>query len=151
MVNLSPERFNSIKKVAQKLKVPAAIIAALASRESHIGAILGKFGNDPGWGDNNHGWGILQVDKRHHTILGRDDPYSQAHVEQAIGIFSNYRDQVEKKHPDWPDEQVLKGACVAYNSGVSNVSTIAGMNRGTTHNDYGDDVIARAQFYSGKI
>ena len=53
----------------------------------------------------------------------------------------------EDRHPDWSDENVLKGACVAYNSGVSNVVTIAGMNRGTTHNDYGDDVIARAQFY----
>ena len=151
MKNLSPERLTSIKKAAKKLNVPAAIIAALASRESHLGTILGKFGNDPGWGDNNHGWGILQVDRRYHTILGRDDPYSQAHVEQAIGIFSNYRDQVAKKHPDWPDEQVLKGACVAYNSGVSNVSTIDGMNRGTTHHDYGDDVIARAQFYLENI
>ncbi len=148
MANLNQERLTSIDKAARKLNVPAAIITALASRESHLGSILGEFGNQPGWGDNNHAWGILQVDRRYHSPLaGLDDPYSQAHIEQAIGIFSNYRDQVEKKHPTWPDEQVLKGACVAYNSGVSNVITIGGMNEGTTHDDYGDDVIARAQFY----
>ena len=147
MANLNEQRLTSIKKAGQKLNVPVPIICALASRESHLGKILGMWGNAPGWGDNNHGWGILQVDKRYHSLKGLDDPYSQAHVEQAIGIFSRYRDQVEKKHPSWTDEQVLKGACVAYNSGVSNVMTIAGMNNGTTHDDYGDDVIARAQFY----
>ena len=152
MVNLNQERLASLERAGQKLNVPTAIIAALASRESHLGTILGKFGNQPGWGDNNHGWGILQVDRRYHSPLaGLDDPYSQAHVEQAIGIFSNYRDQVEKKHPTWPDEQVLKGACVAYNAGVSTVQTIGGMNEGTTHDDYGDDVIARAQFYAENL
>ena len=44
---------------------------------------------------------------------------------------------------------ITKSISVAYNSGVSNVGTIDGMNRGTTHHDYGDDVIARAQFYLG--
>ena len=90
----------------------------------------------------------MQVDRRHNSPLaGLDDPYSQAHVEQAIGIFAKYRDQVRNKHSAWSDENVLKGACVAYNSGVSNVGTIPRMNIGSTHNDYGDDVIARAQFY----
>ncbi len=150
-VQLTPERLTSLKTVSQKFNVPLGVITALASRESHLGSILGKFGNQPGWGDNNHAWGILQVDKRFHAIQGLDDPYSQAHIEQAMGILSNYRDQIEKKHPDWSDENILKGACVAYNSGVSNVRTIAGMNQGTTHDDYGDDVIARAQFYQKEL
>ncbi|ELS00640.1 putative peptidoglycan-binding domain-containing protein [Xenococcus sp. PCC 7305] len=149
--NLSPAILASMKKAGQKLNVPVPIIVALASRESHLGAVLGIPPNKKGWGDNNHGYGILQVDNRSHSIRGLDDPYSQAHIEQAIGIFSNYRDQVAQKHPSWPDEQVLKGACVAYNAGVSNVRTIAKMNLGTTHNDYGDDVIARAQFYMDNI
>ena len=62
-------------------------------------------------------------------------------------IFTASRDTVRLKHPDWSDENILKGACVAYNAGASNVRTIEKMNEGTTHNDYGDDVIARAQFY----
>lgn len=147
MKHLNEQRLSSIKKAAQKLNIPTSIAIAIGSRESHLGSILGKFGNKPGWGDNNHAFGICQVDKRFHTLVGLDDPYSQAHVEQAMGILSRYRDQVEKNHPSWTDEQVLKGACVAYNAGVSNVRTISGMNQGTTHDDYGDDVIARAQFY----
>jgi hypothetical protein len=144
--NLSPETIASLKKVSLRLKVPVEIILALASRESHLGALLGSFGNKPGWGDRNQAWGILQVDKRFHAIRGLDDPFSEAHIEQAISIFASYRDQIERKHPGWEDEFVLKGACVAYNSGVSNVQSISGMNKGTTHDDYGDDVIARAQF-----
>lgn len=151
LTNLTPERIKSLKNASSNFNVPVEIAAALASRESHLGAILGKFGNNPGWGDNNHGWGILQVDKRFWPLKGLDDPYSQAHVEQALGIFASYRDQVRNNHPDWEDKYILKGACVAYNSGVNNVATITGMNKGTTHNDYGDDVIARAQFYQGKI
>jgi hypothetical protein len=59
----------------------------------------------------------------------------------------SFRQQVQKKHPSWPDEDVLKGALVAYNSGLRNVQTIARMDSGTTGNDYGADVMARGQFY----
>jgi peptidoglycan hydrolase-like protein with peptidoglycan-binding domain len=151
LVHLTPQRLENLRRAGARLKVPVEVIVALASRESHLGAILGKFGNDPGWGDGNHAWGILQVDRRFHSIQGLDDPFSQAHVEQASGIFASFRDQVQRIHPDWADEFVLKGACVAYNSGPDNVQTIAGMNQGTAHNDYGDDVIARAQFCRGKV
>jgi len=37
-------------------------------------------------------------------------------------------------------------AVAAYNSGVSNVQTIERMDIGVTDDDYGSDVIARAQF-----
>jgi hypothetical protein len=151
LANITPAGLAGLKRVSAKLKVPVEIILALASRESHLGALLGLFGNKPGWGDRNNAWGILQVDKRFHTISGLDDPFSEAHIEQAIGIFASYRDQVQRNHADWDDEFVLKGACVAYNSGVSNVQSINGMNQGTTHDDYGDDVIARAQFCRGKV
>lgn len=151
LANLPPARLAGFQNVSMRLKVPVEIIVALASRETHMGALLGKFGSDPGWGDGNQAWGILQVDRRFHAIRGLDDPFSEAHIEQAIGIFASYRDQVKSNHPDWADEFVLKGACVAYNSGVSNVQTIDGMNSGTAHNDYGDDVIARAQFCRGKL
>lgn len=136
-----------VKKVANNYNVPWQIIVALASRESHLGKALGSpSGSNPGWGDRNAAFGILQVDRRYHTIKGKPDPFSEAHVDQAIGIFASYRDQLIIKHPNWSDSNILKGACVAYNSGVSNVRTISGMNNGTTKGDYGDDVIARAQY-----
>jgi hypothetical protein len=128
--------------VAGKFGVPAAILAALASRESRCGNIL--FSR---WGDNGNAFGIMQIDKRYHEILGQNDPASIEHIEQAAGIFTDNLEKVRQKHPKWKDKHVLKAAAVAYNSGVKNVKTIGKMDQGTTGDDYGSDVIARAQHY----
>ncbi|MBF2075028.1 MAG: peptidoglycan-binding protein [Synechococcales cyanobacterium C42_A2020_086] len=135
------------RQVGAKFDVPVALIAALASRESRCGNVLDR----GGWGDRGNAFGILQVDKNYHTPRGTHNPSSLEHIEQAIGIFVDYRQQVQAKHPTWEDEYVLKGATVAYNSGVSNVQTKAGMDIGTAGGDYGSDVIARAQFYSNHL
>ena len=136
------------REVGAAVDVPPALIAALSSRESRCGNVL----DAKGFGDQGHAFGILQIDKRFHTLLGVDKgPGSREHVEQAAGILVEFRKQVQAKHPDWEDPFVLKGAVVAYNSGVSNVQTKLGLDQGTTGNDYGSDVIARAQFYSEKL
>lgn len=137
----------AFRQVGTKFNVPPALIAALASRESRCGNVLDR----SGWGDQGNAFGILQVDKNYHTVRGTSSPTSQAHIEQAIEIFSDYRRQVQVKHPTWEDQYVIKGAVVAYNSGVDNVQTKAGMDIGTTGGDYGSDVIARAQFYSNHL
>lgn len=126
----------------QVFDVPPALLAAIASRESRCGNVLAADGT----GDRGNGFGIMQVDKRFHRIAA-GGPKSQAHVDQATGILVEFRRAVQRKHQDWSDANVLKGAAVAYNSGVGNVQTIGGMDLGTTGNDYGSDVIARAQFY----
>src|SRR5262245_20197887 len=111
------------------LDVPPALLAAIASRESRCGHVLAPDGT----GDNGNGFGIMQVDKRHHTIVG--GPRSQEHINQAAQILADFRKQIQNKHPSWADEDILKGAVVAYNSGINNVQTIAGMDNGTTGND----------------
>ncbi len=128
---------------ASKFGVPAAVLAAIASRESRCGNVLLN-----GWGDNGNAFGVMQVDKRYHQPEGLTEPTSLEHIEQATGILASYLEEVEKKHPDWEDPFILKGAAVAYNSGVSNVRTKTGMDIGTTGNDYGSDVMARAQYYA---
>lgn len=128
---------------AAKFGVPPAVVAALASRESRCGNVL----DANGYGDRGNAFGILQVDKRFHTLEGTSDPRSLQHIEQAVGIFADYVEQVEKKHSSWEDEYLLKGGIVAYNAGVSTVQTKAGMDIGSTGNDYGSDVIARAKYY----
>jgi SH3-like domain-containing protein len=134
---------NALLVAAGRFGVPAALLAALASRESGAGAALD--GN--GWGDHGNGFGILQVDKNAHTILGSESPTSQAHIEQATGILAANIDAVQAAHPDWDDVYILKGAVAAYNFGASNVKTINGMDIGTTGGDYSSDVIARAKYY----
>jgi hypothetical protein len=116
---------------------------AIGCRESNHGASL----DSNGWGDNSNGFGVMQVDKRYHDIQGSDNPRSMEHIRQATGIFVDFLGQVMDNHPDWDDKYALKGGVVAYNSGVSNVQSINGMDVGTTGNDYGADTMCRAQKY----
>lgn len=127
-----------IKRLASRLLtaagrfgIPAALLAAIASRESRAGQAL----DEHGWGDQGNGFGILQVDKGSHTILGSENPMSQAHIEQATGILAANIDAVQAAHPDWDDVYILKGAVAAYNFGASNVKTINSIDLGTTGND----------------
>ena len=133
---------------AAKFDVPPAIIAALASRESRAGAALASDGT----GDNGHAFGILQVDRRSWTQSGSGgDPTSQEHINQGTQIYAKSRSSVQQSHPTWADEYLLQGGAVGYNAGPSNVQSIAGMDRGTAHNDYGSDVVARACFYAKRM
>jgi hypothetical protein len=143
--NFDLKHLETFKVVSEKYDVPVALMLGLASRESHLGQILGMWGSSQGWGDNNNAFGIFQVDKRYHSIVGKNSPFSYEHMSQAMEIFNQFRSQVLQKHPTWNKENVLKGACVAYNAGIRTVQTVEGMNFGTTGNDYGDDAIARSQ------
>lgn len=130
-----------------KYDVPPAILAGIASRESRATKALIN-----GLGDNGNAFGIMQIDSRYHKQVGEGgDPASQAHIDQAAGIFADFLKEVQKNHPQWEDEYILKGACAAYNSGVENIQTTLGIDQGTTGDDYGSDVIARAEFYASRL
>jgi peptidoglycan hydrolase-like protein with peptidoglycan-binding domain len=129
----------AFEAAAARHGLPPALLAAIASRESRAGAALDRNGH----GDGGNGFGLMQIDFRFHNPRG--GPYSAEHIDQAAGILKGMLNEVKAKHPSWPPEQQLRGAVAAYNSGVSNVQTIAGMDRGTTGNDYSNDVWARAQ------
>ena len=129
----------AFEAAGKKHGVPPALLAAIASRESRAGAALDSHGR----GDGGNGFGLMQVDRRYHTPHG--GPYSKEHIDQAAGILKGMYNDVKAKHPDWPKAQQLRGAVAAYNSGVGNVQTRDGMDRGTTGNDYSNDVWARAQ------
>ena len=134
---------NRFLTAAARFGIPAALLAGTASRESRATNVL----DEHGWSSDGNGFGILQVDKNYHTILGSESPISQAHIEQATGILAANIDAVQAAHPDWDDAYILKGAVAAYNAGVSNVKTINGMDIGTTGDDYSSDVIARTRYY----
>lgn len=133
------------KAVAQDIGLPAALLAAIASRESRCGAAL----DANGYGDNGNAYGIMQIDGRYHIIDSRDGPNGLEHILQASKILATNLEglRFRRLKVDWPDWALLKGAVAAYNSGILNVQTIEHMDIGTTGNDYGSDVIARAQHY----
>ena len=149
---LAEADLNRVKKLADrfhaaasKFGIPAALLAALASRESRCGAAL----TQDGMGDRGYAFGILQMDRRYHDLDGFPDPESEAHIEEAAGLIAENLAKIAERHPDWEDEFVLKGAAVAYNAGIRNVRTKDRMDVGSTGDDYGSDVIARAQYYYG--
>ncbi|XP_072519089.1 lysozyme g-like [Salminus brasiliensis] len=129
-----------ITKVGRAKQMDPAVIAAIISRESRAGAALVN-----GLGDNGNGFGLMQVDKRHHTPRGAWN--SEEHVTQGTEILINSIKEIQKKFPSWPKEHQFKGGISAYNAGVGNVRTYERMDIGTTGDDYSNDVVARAQWF----
>jgi hypothetical protein len=134
---------DTLRQVGTKFSLPPVVLAAIASRESRCGAAL-----ENGWGDHGNAFGIMQIDRRfHNPLAGLPNPASLEHIEQAANLLMDRLTQLVDKHPDWEDEFILQGAIAAYNVGVDNIRTKTGIDRGTTGDDYGSDVLARAQFY----
>ena len=130
----------------QQFSIPPALLAAIASRESRGGSVLVH-----GFGDQGNGFGVMQVDKRHHVLQGTDDPFGLAHIMQATGILRASIDQVQHNHPDWPLERQVQGGVSGYNQGPGRIKTLDRMDLGSTGNDYSNDVWARAQFYAQQM
>jgi hypothetical protein len=128
---------------AAKFGVPAAVLAGIASRESHVGGVLVD-----GWGDKHNGFGVMQVDVRSHTIRSRD-PRGLEHVEQAAGIFDRFLQKMltSSQYQGWEDRYLLLGATAAYNFGIGNVRNKDRIDIGTSHDDYGSDTLTRAKYF----
>ncbi|KAM5182014.1 lysozyme g-like [Mantella aurantiaca] len=131
---------SKILSVARQKNIDPSVIAGIMSRESRGGSILKN-----GWGDHNNAFGLMQIDKRYHTLKGAWD--SETHIAQAVDILISSINQVKKKFPGQSSENILKGAIAAYNAGVGNIRDIRDVDSRTTGRDYGNDSVARAQFY----
>ena len=124
--------------VGSALMLPPELLAAVAWRESCFGATL----DAKGYGDNGNGYGIMQVDRRSHMLVGAPD--SVEHITQASHILRDMLNIISRKHPDWLKTDQLRGAIASYNVGPDNVKTIEHMDVGTTGGNYSADVIAKA-------
>ncbi|XP_061586190.1 lysozyme g-like [Cololabis saira] len=129
-----------IQRVGGRLGIDPALIAGIISRESRAGNALQN-----GWGDHGNAWGLMQVDKRHHTIQG--DWNSEEHLSQGTDILVYFIKRIQNKFPSWSREQQLKGGLAAYNMGDGNVHSYQDVDAQTTGRDYSNDVAARAQWY----
>ena len=139
---------NRVRTIVSNFKghsLPACVLAAIALRESRCGAML----DDNGYGDRGHAYGICQIDERYHITIGSPD--SVEHIAQCDDILIGFFLEIKKKHNSWPEERQLQGAIAAYNVGVANIKTIEGIDIGTTHDDYSNDVWAMANYLTGLI
>ena len=114
-----------------KYALPPALLAAIASRESRAGGML----DVNGLGGGGDCFGLMQLDSRYHPPRG--GPYSPEHIDHAARVLVRLLEGVKAKQ--------LRGAVAAYDAGAGGVRTIKDMDRGTTGDDYSNDVWARAQ------
>ncbi|XP_062577283.1 glycine, glutamate and proline-rich protein-like [Saccostrea cucullata] len=153
-------RLNTKKKcyvtAGQNNCIHPAVIAAIASRESHAGRLLISTN---GYGDNNNAYGTMQCDVRHCPVCdsktGRNCKTYHWDSCEHINMMTKYTlvryiKQVKSKHPTWTPEQQQQGGVAAYNFGVSNVRSWKNLDKGSTNDDYSNDVMARAQYLINK-
>ncbi|UQA62229.1 type VI secretion system tip protein TssI/VgrG [Polyangium aurulentum] len=141
------------KQIGEKYNIPPAMALAWMNRESAFGEYLNKDGYSK---FDGQGFGMFQVDKRYHTPQG--GPADWNHIDQAMGIFNDYKGQIRSKNPGWTEEEYNAAALVAYNSGPGSVRTRpsdaaswAQLDKGTAHDDYSRDIWAEAQWYSKNL
>lgn len=128
--------------VAKKFKLPPALLAAIASRESRGGAVLKN-----GFGDGGHGFGLMQVDDRNpFTVVQTGGPAGQPHIDQATGILANKLATVKQGFSNLSAVEQLQMAVSRYNGGAG--KRPPNSDQGTTGGDYMNDVWARARFYA---
>lgn len=136
------ERF---ELAADTYDIPAAVLAAMSSRETRGGTGLDALCE----GDSGNAVGILQIDKRWYTPADPGaDCGSQGHINQATSILAGYRNEAIAAHPEWTAAQQLQAGVAAYNAGpeVFNYAFSA-IDTVSDGGDYSNDVIARAQYY----
>jgi type VI secretion system secreted protein VgrG len=146
------------KQIGEKYNIPPAMALAWMNRESAFGDFLNKDGYSK---FDGQGFGLFQVDKRYHTPQG--GPADWHHIDQAMGIFNDYKGQIKAAHPGWTEDEYNAAALVAYNSGPDNARTRpsspeawAGLDGGTAHvadpnGDYSRDIWAEAQWYAKNL
>ncbi|KAI7802076.1 putative lysozyme g-like 1, partial [Triplophysa rosa] len=142
------EKYKSlIIQVGKAKQMEPAVIAAIISRETRANpALLSKDGYDYPTGK---GFGLMQVDKRYHRIVGTLD--SEQHLIQATQILIDFIHAAKKKFPGWTQEQCFKGGIAGYNCGkMEKVTSYQNVDSETKNDDYSNDVVARAQWFNTK-
>lgn len=124
---------------SQRHRVSLGLLLAIASRESRMGLALSADGT----GDNGHGIGIMQIDRRYHPgFTGSHSPFDhQANINYGAGYLAKLlREFNDNKHQ----------AASAYNAGPGRVRSALQQgldpNLVTTGGDYGRDVLERMQY-----
>jgi soluble lytic murein transglycosylase-like protein len=153
-----------IIEIAKSYGLDPAVAAAVVSRESGGGRLLGRSGNPADTGDHGHGRGLMQADDRFWKGLfnldgkgGEEDAWKYPAFNIAFGcwLLMKNLEALRKKFPDLNETERLRAALAAYNCGLGSVMRALADRRdpdaATAGGDYGRDVLARAQWLRGRL
>jgi len=141
-----------IRAVARSYGLEPCVVAALISRESGGGRLLGRRGNPPDTGDNGHGRGLMQIDDRwHKEFIGIGDLWRKPAANIAYGCYLIELNLAiaERGLAGRSKRETLRAALAGYNCGMSRAMK-ALMEEGdpdlyTTGADYSKDVMERSE------
>ncbi len=146
-----------IAAVAESFGLDPLVVAAIISRESGAGRLLGKWGNPPDTGDKGHGRGLMQIDDRWHKgFVGLGDLWRNpaANLAYGCGLLRENLDRLAEAFPDLDKDKALRAALAGYNCGMGRVERhlIRGrdVDSSTTGKDYSRDVLKRAAWLREK-
>uniref|UniRef100_A0A8C0G1D7 Lysozyme g n=1 Tax=Chelonoidis abingdonii TaxID=106734 RepID=A0A8C0G1D7_CHEAB len=128
-----------IMRVARNLCIDPALIAAIISVESRVGATLVD-----GWNRQRTQYGLMQVHAHYNSIPGAWD--SEDHITQGATILVSGIKALQTKYPTWSSQQYLRGGICAYHDKVRNIRVYDGMDNCNLSNDYVNNVIIRAKY-----
>lgn len=142
-----------IEAVAESFELEPAVVAAVISRESGGGRLLGKNGCPPDTGDQGHGRGLMQIDDRwHQSFLAIPGFWRRPPANLAYGCYL-LQENLQAVTGTWPRLSYayrLRAALAAYNAGLSRVFACLRAGKDvdlfTSGNDYSRDVLRRADW-----
>jgi soluble lytic murein transglycosylase-like protein len=148
-----------LTEIAKSYGLDPAVAAAVVSRESGAGRLLGKSGNPADTGDHGHGRGLMQADDRFWKGLlnldgkgDEEDAWRWPAFNIAFGcwLLRKNLDALEAKFPDLSERERTRAALAAYNCGLGRVMKALtekhDVDAATAGGDYGRDVMARAEW-----
>jgi len=146
-----------IREIALSYDLNPAIVAAVISRESGGGRLLGKWGSPKDTGDKGHGRGLMQADDRYWKGLlnldakgGEEDAWRYPAFNIAFGCWLLSNNFEYFKSQNLEKSVAAPAAIAAYNCGRTNVNKALAAGKDidayTTGHDYSRDVIERARW-----
>ena len=148
-----------LTEIAKSYGLDPAVAAAVVSRESGGGRLLGRSGNPADSGDRGHGRGLMQADDRFWKGLlnldgkgPEEDAWRYPAFNLAFGcwLLAKNLEALRDKFPGLEENERLRAALAAYNCGLGRVMRALADGRdpdtATAGGDYGRDVLARAEW-----
>ncbi|NXC44832.1 LYG protein, partial [Penelope pileata] len=127
-----------IRRVARRLCLEPALIAAIISQESRAGLLL-----DDGWDQGRQRFGLMQIDRRYYQPFGSWD--SEEHINQCSSMLVAGINEMQARHPAWTWDRQLRGGICTYHSRSGNLQ-VYDEDPCSGDNNYVNSVIRRAQY-----